>query len=59
MTAVEDAHLRKCKAKHYRTTPFLASEVKFKQKRLLVCAKTGQYVDHGALAEEMSKVGKS
>ena len=57
MTKVESAHLRKCKADHYRTTPFLASDVNFKQKRLLVCSKTGQYVDHDALAEEMTKVG--
>jgi hypothetical protein len=50
MTKVEDEHLKKCKAEHFRTRPFEGAENK-----LLVCEKTGQYVDRQALRDEIER----
>lgn len=50
LTTREKEHLRKCKAKHYQ---FDAAKM---GKLLLVCGKTGQFVDLEALGKQLGKV---
>jgi hypothetical protein len=50
MTKTEDEHLKRCKEGHFRTKPFEGA-----RKKLLVCKKTGQYVDLQALMEEIDR----
>ena len=50
-TDIEKKHLAKCKAEHFSTKPFARAK-----RKLLVCHKSGQYVDLDALRDEIDLV---